>query len=102
MKTLVTVALILIATTPAWSGKSNDYSSASFRAINQCYVAHIEAHAPPLRSNSQMSTYMKGCMNKLGFTFCAECRVFGDDGPRCKNDGMGAEHSWCWSWSTIE
>jgi hypothetical protein len=61
-------------------GKADDYGSERYSVINQCMIAKAKS--------------MDACMAKSGYVFCPDCQVFGNDGPRCKDDDP--LHSWCW------
>jgi hypothetical protein len=61
-------------------GKADDVGSERFSVINQCFIAKAKS--------------IDTCMAKSGYVFCPECQIFGNDGPRCKNDDP--LHSWCW------
>ncbi len=61
-------------------GKADDYGSERFAVINQCMIDKAKS--------------MDACMAKSGYVFCRDCQIFGNEGPRCKDDDP--LHSWCW------
>jgi hypothetical protein len=67
-------------------GKADDYGSERFTTVNQCLVKGI--------TDKSGEDGIEACMNNQGYVFCPDCQVFGNDGPRCKDDDQ--LHSWCW------
>jgi hypothetical protein len=93
-KVLLAMAMTTLLAAPAWSGKENygkadDYGSARYAAINQCVVDII------MPKPGEVPLPLTECMKESGFKFCPNCRVWGNEGPRCKKDD-GFWHSWCW------
>jgi len=73
-------------------GKADDYGSARFAQVNQCMVALINNHQTPDPKGIALSR----CMKNNNYAFLPDARVFGNSGPKCKDDKMGVFHSWCW------
>jgi hypothetical protein len=67
-------------------GKADDYGSDRFTTVNQSLVKGI--------TDKSGEDGIEACMNNQGYVFCPDCQVFGNDGPRCKDDDH--LHSWCW------
>jgi hypothetical protein len=92
MKTTLIALIATLLITPALAanpnyGKAEDYGSDRFAMINNCMVANITAAAKDKVS-------VEACMNENGFAFCPNCKVFGNQGPRCLDEDH--HHSWCW------
>ena len=69
-------------------GRADDVGSAEFAMIAQCMAPEDQ---------------LRACMEDNGFVFLPNARVWGNEGPRCKNDKEnGVFHSWCWKKGTQE
>jgi hypothetical protein len=97
----MSVLTISMAALPAYAGNKNfgkaeDYGSARFAQVNQCEVQLVGKGQTPDPKGIALSQ----CMKRNGYQFMSNARVFGNSGPRCKDDEEGVFHSWCWSIST--
>jgi hypothetical protein len=92
MKYLLVSACVLLAA-PAYAdsknfGKADDYGTERWAMDAQC-LAQLAAH--------EIEGDITSCMEANGFKWLPNARVFGNDGPKCKNDKeWGHYHSWCW------
>jgi hypothetical protein len=79
---------------PAHAAKADDYGSERFVQVNQCMVDFLQHN--PGKTDPQGIT-LSVCMKNHDYTFLPDAKIFGDSGPKCKNDKLGVFHSWCWS-----
>jgi hypothetical protein len=75
-------------------GRADDVGSDRFLQVNQCL-----AFGPaPDREGKALAQ----CMKDNYYAFMPNAQVWGNDGPKCKDDELGVFHSWCWKKATQE